>query len=455
MGPIAEVHYYVYGTDGVSLQVMESHDCLKSRGEKVYLCASDVLEADLPELDYHANAARELREAILDPGLSTGEDGLLGEIAVQSELIKGKLSEFLRRHRIRIVHLRNITSLPFLHLPATQAAHDLIVERQDLQFVLYHHDLNWEGPRAAKFMTGYRKIGQLAEEVMTPNLPNTTHVVINSLASEQLRIRKGIRAAVIPDGFNFEKKTIPIDEEAFLSDFGFRKDDLLVGMMARVRPHKAIQMALQFVHALEGRRDILEANTNGVGLMQKDFGPESRIFLVLSQSQDLDEEYFREINRMAKKMGVRLRFIGDRVVSDRRYTGQKGVYPFYSVYQPMDLIVHPSIHEGFGNQAVEAAWAKKPLVMHAYPVAEADILPRVTSVISLGNNRDLIKLGGTGMMILRDEVIQMAAQQAIEVLLNHDFERTLTQKAYHEFKELCDINKIIDRCYRIYQQWGR
>jgi len=449
---ICEMHFYANGIDGVSLQIGENTDCLRRKGETVLLCASDVPEAGFPELDYHSGEARILMDAILNPDTEVKEEVLLGEINRQSEAIRVKLSDFLDKNGVGVVHLRNITSLPFLHLPASKAVHDLIEQRQDIGFVLHIHDLPWEGPEGAKYVTGYRKIRQLAETVMVPNFPNTLHVAINSLAARELKNRRGIEAEVIPDGFNFEREVASINEEAFFRDFGFDENDLLVGMMTRVRTNKAIQIALQFVQTLENQRGELERNRDGVGLKKKNFRPESRIFLVLPQSKDLDKEYFEQINKMATAMGVSLRFIGDRVVSDRQYSGQEGIYPFYSIYQAMDLIVYPPISEGFGNQAVEAAWARIPLAMHGYPVAEVDIFPKVGGIIPLGNSGDLRELEGTGMLILDCIVVQQAVNQAMATLLNHDLERNMTDRAYKDFRNLCDINKVTDRYREIYRR---
>lgn len=447
---ICNMHYTFGGTDGVTLQVGETESYLINHGIRVISCASDVPEG-IPELDYHSQPVRELTEAILDPGQKAKVDDLMNEITDQAGVIQKKMLAFLEENGVQIAHVRNVTSLPLLHLPAAVALYNVIRQRPDIGFLLHHHDFPWEGPRATKFVTGYEEIASLADQVMTPDFPNTSHVVLNSLAAKELFSRRGIRAEVIPDGFNFNKPLPHIDEETFSADFGFRENDLLVGMMTRIRPNKGMPLALQFVHALEKHRKTLEANPNGVGLRRKQFGPDSRIYLVLPQSMDLDYEYFEKIKEMAGKINVKLCYIGDSIVQDRQYSSQEHTYPFYGVYQPMDLIVYPSIYEGFGNQAIEAAWARKLLVMHAYPVAEADILPHVGGIITMGNNNDLLNPVST-ISLLRDEVVQEAAQETISALLDHDLDQRMTNQSFTDFRRLCDIDMIAARYRTIYQQ---
>lgn len=452
VGNILEMHYYANGTDGVSLQIRENADCLNENGEHILLCAADLPEANLRELDYHSPGATVLRNAICDPAIRADENELLAEIEKQAAIIEVKLLQLLQQYEITIAHIRNITSLPLLHLPASKAAYNIVRKNQNIGFVLHHHDFYWESPATTRLSTAYSSVSQLADAVMTPKFPNTAHVVINSLAAKELKKRRDIKATVIPDGFNFKKKLIPTDETAFFQDIGCNENDVLVGMMTRIMPRKGIQIALQFMQALEKRRKELERKPDGVGSKKKNFGPHNKIVLVLPQSKDLDEEYFKKIKDMATAMNVSVQYIGDIVVSDRQYSGQQGIYPFYSVYQHMDVIVYPSIHEGYGNQSVEAAWAKKLLVMHGYPVAQADIFPYVRGIIPMGNAQDVTLLSGADMPMLNDICIQTAVDMVIAALSDHNVEKEMTARAYEDFQKLCDIHMISGRYEEIYRQ---
>ena len=61
--------------------------------------------------------------------------------------IREPVERYLDAHDIRLVHIRNIMSLPY-NLPATLAFYGLAVDRPDIGFLMQHHDLYWEGPNA-------------------------------------------------------------------------------------------------------------------------------------------------------------------------------------------------------------------------------------------------------------------------------------------------------------------
>jgi hypothetical protein len=130
-----------------------------------------------------------------------------------------------------------------------------------------------EGPNAQNFLTPYRQVGDLMDRIMCPSLPNARHVLINPLAAEALRARKGLDGTVIPDGFDFDRDVPPIDGLAFRSRLQVLAgdprpvgaDDLVVAMPARIAINKAIELAIQFVAGLNRERAALESAPEGLG----------------------------------------------------------------------------------------------------------------------------------------------------------------------------------------------
>jgi len=56
--------------------------------------------------------------------------------------------------------------------------------------------------------------------------------------------------------------------------------------------------------------------------------------------------------------------------------GGKGLYLLsLDTYVFADIISYPSIFEGWGNQFIEAVFAKKPVIVFEYPVFKSDIKP--------------------------------------------------------------------------------
>ena len=103
---------------------------------------------------------------------------------------------------------------------------------------------------------------------MCPALPNARHTLINPIAGDALRERKDIDGTVIPDGFDFDREVLPIDEPSLPraastssagDDRPVAADDLVVAMPARVAINKSIELAIQLVAALGARRAALQA----------------------------------------------------------------------------------------------------------------------------------------------------------------------------------------------------
>src|SRR5213082_848809 len=136
-----EVHFKLFGTDGVSLQSLELSNALGARGWRVLSCASDVPPHAkgllLPELSYQSSGAVELRKRIFSasegsPSASVG-GGLLEEIVERAKPIRRQVEEYVDDRQIPLVHIRNLMSLPY-NLPATLAFYNLALERPDIGF---------------------------------------------------------------------------------------------------------------------------------------------------------------------------------------------------------------------------------------------------------------------------------------------------------------------------------
>ncbi len=469
-----EVHFKLFGTDGVSLQSQELTRALRKRGWEVHSCASDVPDGAeglrLPELSYQSEDALALRRRIFQPdpdgdGLASGQ-ALLEPIEERAKVIRQRVEEYVDGHDIRLLHVRNITSLPY-NLAATLAIFQLVEGRPDLHFVLQHHDLYWEGPNARNFHTPYPEIADLIARITCPGRANTTHVLINPIAARALRERRGIEGVVIPDGFDFDRDVTVIDEPAFRSRLevltGNRTpvgpDDLVVAMPARVAINKAIELAIQLVAGLEGRRAELEDVPGGLGAHGRRLPATGKVVLLLPQGEDLDEnrDYFERLVAYAGHLGVTLAYGGNVVVPDRRFTpGDREHYPFYSTYQAIDLVCYPPEHEGFGNQAIEAVWAKLPLAVLEYPVFEAFLRDHIPHYISLGNVAGLERLHEFGgLHLLREDVLQRALDAAVGVLTDHELERHWVEENATSLRRFCGIDTVCEQYIALYDQARR
>ena len=474
--PTMEVHFKLFGTDGVSLQSQELTKALTKRDWRVHPCSSDVPSGTeglrLSQLSYQSPDAVALRKRIFPPAAERSHsspesagDVLVEEITARAEPIRRQVEQYVDAHQISLLHIRNLMSLPY-NLPATLAFYRLATDRPDIGFLMQHHDFYWEGPNARSFQTPYPEVTHLMDRIMCPSLPNARHVLINPIAAEALRAKRGIEGTVIPDGFDFDRDVAIIDESAFRSRLEVlvgdsspvSPDDLVVAMPARVAINKSIELAIQFVAGLERKRAALEDAAEGLGLKRRKFTADSRIVLLLPQGEDLDEnrDYFERLQAYARHTRITLAYGGNIVVPDRRFQyGDPDHYPFYSTYQAVDLVCYPPEHEGFGNQAIEAVWAKRPLAVLEYPVFKRFVRDHVPHYISLGDTEQLGRLEGFGgLHKLRPDILEEAVNAAIAVLKDHDVERRWTEENFRVLRTFCGIDTVAAEYIRLYGEMG-
>jgi hypothetical protein len=286
--------------------------------------------------------------------------------------------------------------------------------------------------------------------------------LINPIAAQALRERKGIHGTVIPDGFDFERKVTTLDEPLFrrrleiLSGDGapVTPNDLVVAMPARVAINKAIELAIQFVSGLQAKRAELEDTPEGLGARRRSLTATDRIVLLLPQGEDLEEnrDYFDRLVEYARHLGITLAYGGNEVVPDRRFTpGDPDHVPFYSTYQTFDLVCYPPEHEGFGNQAIETVWAKLPLAVLEYPVFKAFVRDHMPHYISLGDVTGLRRLDGFGGLYqLSNDLLESAIQAAVTVLKDHTFEASWVNENFAVLKAFCGIETVSEQYIQLY-----
>jgi hypothetical protein len=469
-----EIHFKLFGTDGVSLQSQELSEALRVRGWSVLSCACDVPPGAaglrLPELSYQSPDAIALRQRIFSAASGASSPvpegaALVDEITERAKVIRRRIEDYVDAQQIPLLHIRNLMSLPY-NLPATLALYNLAVDRPDIGFLMQHHDLYWEGPNARNFRTPHRQIRDLMDRIMCPSLPNARHVLINPLAAEALHARKGLDGTVIPDGFDFDRHVPPIDELAFRGKLQVLAGDprpvgagdLVVAMPARVAINKAIELAIQFVARLNRERAALQGSPGGLGLNRRRFGADSGVVLLLPQGEDLQDnrQYFETLVAYARHCQVKLVYGGDIVVPDRRFRhADPDRYPFYGTYQAVDLVCYSPAHEGFGNQAIETVWAKRPLVVLEYPVFKRFVRNHIPHYISLGDTEQLRRLSGNefaGLHQLRDDVLHAAVNSAIALLMDHDLQKSWADENFTELRAFCGMDTVAAQYIRLYAE---
>jgi glycosyltransferase involved in cell wall biosynthesis len=214
-----------------------------------------------------------------------------------------------------------------------------------------------------------------------PHLPSIQHVVINSSADNQLSLRTGISATIIPNVMDFDnpppvsgnfescvlEDDAPLpDNDAYAADvrqgLGVADDELLILQPTRVVKRKGIEHAIELVHRLGMKAKLVISHASG----------------------DEGYDYERRVREYSKLLKVDTYFVANIINEQRGQTknGRK-VYTLEDIYPHADLVTYPSNFEGFGNAFLEAIYFCRPIVVNTYSIYTIDIKPKGFSVIEI------------------------------------------------------------------------
>jgi glycosyltransferase involved in cell wall biosynthesis len=346
------------GTDGVSLESRKWALVLERLGHACYYFAG---ESDrptersriVPIAHFLHSDIREISDAAFSR--RTRSRALTQQINALVARLKSELYTFAREFELELLVTENALTLP-LNIPLGLAITEFIAET-GLPVIAHHHDFVWE--RRRFLVSGMWDYLAMA---FPPHLPSIRHVVINSLAAEQLGIRRHIFSMLIPNVMDFENPPAPPD--AYASDLraalGVATDERLVLQPTRVVPRKGIEHAIELVSRL---------------------GLNARL-IISHASGDEGDEYEQHVRVYAQLHGVRTNFVNDIIAPERGRTADgRKVYSLGDAYSQADLVTYPSNLEGFGNAFLEAIYYQRPIVVNNYSVYNVDIKPKDFTVI--------------------------------------------------------------------------
>ncbi len=421
----AIVHYRVGRTDGVSLEIAKRKRMLENAGYSVFLVGGDrSLGADLiiPELEFDSPEIRCIKENAFAyfKRSDLSSDELMAEIERISDAIKSQFMEFQKEEHIDCLFVHNIFSHG-RHIAAASAfAH--IAEELNIPVVATHHDFYWERPDYSKVTS--HAVYDYLQTFVPARLLNIDHICINSQAAVMLEKRFGVKPHVLGDIFDFGQK--PWDIYNFNSDLisrlDLREDDLVVLHATRLVRRKAVELAVQFVQRLSYYRDKLVGQRL---YNDKLLTADSRIVLVLSgYAEDSSREYEVELQKFIAESGIEFRYADDLVEAERTFAPVKR-YALSDFYAIADMVTYTSLQEGWGNQFIEAMFARRPIVLFEYPVFISDIKAEGYNYISLGNQ--IAGAYPNGLVYVDRDVIDKASGQTVSMLTSDSTAQLLKQ----------------------------
>lgn len=375
------VHFRVGKTDGVSLEIGAWKKILQSQGAEVALCSGPVSIG----ADYVINNL----EQQLNPNIYKIDNeafGGLKEFKSKKELKEAVLREqsVLEKEFAKVIEDYNPTNIIISNIFAVgegiHAAGALtkVLDRYRIPTTLVNHDFYWENNRHMNPSTKF------IEEQLNRYFPIEREYVknycINRIGQQSLLEKKGIKSDIIYDTFNYRqkcwKKRSSITK--YLLEKGVVENALVVLQATRVVRRKNIEIAIDFVKELSTRKKEL----NGILYDGRifDFNKDPILFVISGYVEKRDEKYLDNLLAYGKQCNVPIIYLGNDM--HKRYE-------LFDIYPYADIITYPSEYEGFGNQLLEAVFAKKQVVLFEYPVYKTDIRDKQFEFLSLGDEKEI------------------------------------------------------------------
>jgi len=348
------------GTDGVSLETEKWADVFERHGFSCFYFAGE-LDRE-PEASYLVDVAHFIHPEIRDIrkrcfGTSSRDRYLTQKIHDLTVELKDHLYQFIEKFDICLFVTQNALTIP-MNIPLGLAITEVVSET-GMPTIAHHHDFFWERPQ---FLTN--AVWEFLNMAFPPHLPSIQHVVINSSQDNQLSLRTGISATLIPNVMDFDNPPPPVDDYAAdvrqALDIG--EDTVFVLQPTRVVQRKGIEHAIELVQRLNMDAKLVISHASG----------------------DEGYDYEKRVRQYSRLLGVDTLFVS-KIMNERRGTtrGGRKIYCLEDIYPHADLVTYPSLLEGFGNAFLEAVYFRKPIVVNTYSIFEHDIKPKGFEVIEI------------------------------------------------------------------------
>jgi glycosyltransferase involved in cell wall biosynthesis len=376
------------GSDGVSLEAAKWASVLEAHGHECFYMAG---ELDAPaERSLLSERCHFTHPDVLD--VYRGCFGCLtrrGETTLLAERIKHKLKRelhvFVTRFDLDMLLPENALSIP-LNIPLGLALTEFAAET-GIPMVAHHHDFFWERKRFLQ-----NACWDYLNKAFPPHLPTIQHAVINTSQDNQLSLRTGISAVVIPNVMDFESPAPPDRDRtpALREALGMAPGEKLILQPTRVVKRKGIEHAIELVGRL---------------------GMPARL-VITHASGDEGDEYSERVREYSGLLGVRTDFCDHLVCSDpATLEDRDGRFALGDFYRAADLVAYPSSIEGFGNAFLEAVYYRRPIVVNNYAIYHCDIEPKGFRVVRMDDYVSRETVAQARRVLLDPELGQEMAEQ--------------------------------------------
>ncbi len=341
------------GTDGVSLEAAKWATVLERMGMQCYYMAGEMdtpRERSLlvPSCHFNHPGAIEVYngcfgQSVRLPRISRKCDEL-------KAVLKQSVRDFVDHFRLDLIVPENAVTIP-MNIPLGLAITEYLIEL-GTPAIAHHHDFYWERNRFHR-----NACSDYLTTAFPPRLPGIQHTVINSAQVEQLSLRAGVAATVVPNVMDFATPPPPPDGYAdnLRAELGIPDDHKLILQPTRIVQRKGIEHAVELTHRLGIPATLVISHASG----------------------DEGDDYALRVREYSDVLGVHTLLCGDRLSDERGLTPEgRKIYSLADIFDQADLVTYPSTIEGFGNAFLEAVYHRKPILVNNYAIYESDIRPK-------------------------------------------------------------------------------
>lgn len=391
----------IAGTDGVSLEIAKlavilrrlGHDCCYCAGELDAWAAPGLL---VPEMHFTHPEAAWIHDHCF--GTTKARDDLAERIDAMAAQLRVAIKRFVDEYRVDVLFIQNALSIP-MQVPLGVALTDFIAET-GMPTLAHNHDLAWERERFT-----VNCIPGILARCFPPALPSVQHLTINSLAQQALWERKGIKAALLPNIFDYATAAPAMNKfnRDLRSDLGLTDDHLLILQPTRVIPRKGIELAIELVRRLREPQ-------HRARLLGKE-----PVLVISHHAGDEGLAYLEKLHALAGQAGVPLIYAGEHfaaepgLVDGHAGAGSPRPYALWDAYLHADFVTYPSLIEGFGNALLETLYFKLPALVNRYAVYAADIAPHGFDLVEIDVQDDPASLAAIG-----DETVEAVIEAMMD-----------------------------------------
>ncbi len=397
--------------DGVSLEMEKWKKVLTGMGHEVDIVAGNAapgVDVIIPEIEYNDEANEKLNLKLYGHEPAT-EREIREELSIRTSQILGSFRYALSGYDLVIPN--NIWSLGW-SIPSGLALHDF-AEESGKSFISHNHDFWWDRPY---YRSPHGSVMELLNNNFPPDLENVRNLAINSISASDLLARRGIRATVVPNVMDFRCMSWVSEENnrKFRSAAGIDDGDIVFLQATRITERKAVETAIRLTAEF---RKIAEGFVGKKLYSNKVFTGRTVLVLTgLTEKQSLN--YRNKLDSLASRLGVEVIDISSLTSSIQQ--------SFFESYSIADIVVYPTVYEGWGNQLLEALFARKPIALFRYSVFKSDIQDSGISFVDLGDQYSYIE----GLVEVPELNLKRASEDTLGLLFDPERYREVTESNF-------------------------